>query len=222
MAKIRILLVDDHTLFREGVRALLEKSADIDIEVVGEAGDGHEAIDLTHALAPDVVVMDLNMPGMGGIDATRRISEQHPEIRILVLTMHESADYFFETLRAGASGYVLKDAAGMDLLVAIKAVHQGGVFIYPSIARGLVANFMDRVANGEERATYKTLTPREREILAQVGEGLTNKEIADTLNLSVNTVQTHRSHIMEKLDLRGRTELMRYAIRLGHPGPPAA
>jgi two-component system response regulator NreC len=220
MEKIRVLLADDHTLFREGVKLLLETTGEV--QVVGQAADGNEALELARSLKPDVAIMDITMPELNGLEATRLIRQELPGVQVLILTMHGGDDYFFKSLQAGASGYVLKEAAGMDLQVAIKAVQQGGMFIYPSIAKRLVKDFMERAVGGEERASYETLTIREKDTLALVGEGLTNQEIAERLSLTVNTVQTHRTHIMDKLNFHSRAELMKYAIRLGHLRPSSS
>ncbi len=220
MEKTRVILADDHAMFREGVKLLLENTGEV--EVVGQAAEGGEALELARNLRPDVVIMDIGMSGVNGIDATRAIRQQLPDVQVLILTMHGDDEYFFQTLQAGASGYVLKEAAGMDLIVAIKAVHQGGVFIHPAIAKRMVKDFMERAVGGEEQAIYETLTPREKEVLALIGEGLTNQEIAEHLGLTVNTVQTHRGHIMDKLNLHSRAELMKYAIRLGLLHPSAS
>lgn len=217
MNKIRVLLADDHTLFREGVKLLLENTEEV--EVIGQAADGNEAVEKARLLQPDVVIMDITMPHLNGLEATRLIRKEMPEVQVLILTMHGSDDYFFQTLQAGANGFVLKEAAGIDLQVAVKAVHQGGVFIYPSIAKGLVRDFLERAISGEEQASYADLTSREKEILGLVGDGLTNQEIAERFSLTVNTVQTHRSHIMDKLNLHSRAELMKYAIRMGRLRP---
>ncbi len=219
MEKIRVLLADDHALFREGVKLLLEGTGEV--EVVGQAADGKEAVGLARSLLPDVVVMDITMPGVNGLEATRKIRQELPGVQVLVLTMHGSDEYFFQTLQAGASGYVLKEATGIDLQVAIKAVHKGGVFIYPSIARTLIKDFLERLAGEEERASYDTLTRREKDVLALIGEGLTNPEIADRLGISATTVQTHRTHIMDKIALQSRTDLLKYAIRLGRLHSPS-
>ena len=211
--KIRVLVVDDHTIVREGVRLLLEAQADI--EVIGEAADGQEALKLIRQFRPDLVVMDIQMPNLNGLEATRVVKQEFPEIHILALTMYESDDYFFQVLNAGASGYVLKKAASADLLTAIRAVHSGDVFLYPSVARRLVSDYLGRVKSGEEKSSYDGLTVREREVLKLIAEGHTNQVIADKLVISPSTVQTHRTRIMQRLNLHNRAELIQYARRKG-------
>jgi two-component system response regulator NreC len=211
--RIRILIADDHTLVREGLRALLE--AQTGFEVVAEASDGREAVDRAIQMRPDVVVMDLGMPILDGLAATRHIVRSSQTIRVLVLTVHDTEDYFFRVLEAGAHGFLVKDAASTELVSAVRAVHHGGVFLHPPMAKRLVEDYLARISSGEERAAHALLTPREREILALIGAGHTNREIAEQLSLSVNTVQAHRSHIIDKLDLHSRADLMRYAVRIG-------
>ncbi len=213
MNKIRVLIADDHTLVREGLRALLEAQGDF--EVIAEASNGHEAVERALEMQPDVVLMDIGMPELDGFEATRRIVKASLTIRVLVLTVHETEDYFFRVLEAGAQGFLVKDAASTELAVAVRAVHQGGMFLHPPLAKRMVEDYLQRVSSGEERTTYQELTPREREILKLIGEGLTNQEIASHLSLSINTVQTHRSRIMDKLNLHSRAELMKYAVRMG-------
>lgn len=213
MSKIRVLLADDHTLFREGIRLLLERQDDM--EVVGEAGDGRQAVDLARSLQPDIVLMDIGMPVLNGLEATHQVHDLVPGARVLVLTMHGTDDYFFRVLEAGASGYLLKEAAPTDLLTAIRSVHEGGMFLYPSLARRLAQEYLRRVGSGEERSSYDSLSEREKDVLKLIGQGHTNQEIADVLSLSVNTVQTHRTHIMNKLNLHSRAQLMKYAVHLG-------
>ncbi|MBI4786834.1 MAG: response regulator transcription factor [Chloroflexi bacterium] len=213
MSKIRVLVADDHTIVREGVRLLLD--AQPDIEVVGEAADGQQALAQVRALGPEVVLMDIAMPGLNGLEATRTIKHEFPHIHVIALTMYESDEYFFQVLNAGASGYVLKKAASADLVGAIRAVHAGDVFLYPSVARRLVADYLTRVKSGEEQSSYDGLTAREREVLKLIAEGHTNQAIAEKLVISPSTVQTHRTRIMQRLNLHSRAELIHYAVRKG-------
>jgi len=213
MAKIRVLIADDHAIVREGVKMILAKESDI--EVAGEASDGQEALALVERLKPAVVVMDISMPGMGGIEATQLVKERYPAVNVLALTMHEDESYVFKLLRAGASGYVLKRAAAQDLVQAVRAAAKGEAFLYPSVARKVVEDYLKRVEAGEERARYDGMTEREKEILTLIAQGLSNKQIGERLYISIKTVQTHRAHILEKLGLHDRTELVRYAIRKG-------
>ncbi len=213
MDKIRVFLTDDHTILREGIRTLLQKVPDI--EVVGEAGDGGEAVTKVEQLVPDVVLMDITMPGMSGLEATRQIKQKYPQVKVLILTIHETNQYLSQMLQAGASGYVVKTTANSELISAIRAVHQGDVYLYPSITRMLVEDYLQRVKGGEERTSYEGLTNREREILALIAEDKKNKEIADLLGISVRTVQAHRTNIMDKLGAHDRTELVKYAISKG-------
>ena len=213
MSSIRVLIADDHTLVREGLRALL--AAQGDFEVIAEASNGREAVDRALRMRPDVVLMDIGMQELDGLAATRRITTANPAIRVLVLTVHDTEDYFFRVLEAGAHGFLVKDAASTELVAAVRAVHQGGVFLHPPMAKRLVEEYLHQVSTGEERGSYEKLTNREREVLALIGAGHTNQEIADQLSLSINTVQTHRGHIIDKLNLHSRAQLMRYAVRLG-------
>lgn len=213
MERIRVLIADDHTLVREGLRALLEGQGDF--EVIAEASNGREAVDRAIQLRPDVVLMDIGMPELDGLAATRHIVRTNPAIRILVLTVHETEDYFFRVLEVGAHGFLVKDAASTELVAAVRAVHHGGVYLHPPMAKRLVEEYLQRIGSGEERAAHAMLTPREREILALIGAGHTNQEIAEQLSLSINTVQAHRSHIIDKLNLHSRADLMRYAVRVG-------
>ncbi|MCU0503083.1 MAG: response regulator transcription factor [Anaerolineae bacterium] len=214
MCPIRILLVDDHAVVRAGLRMLL--GADPELQIVGEADNGAQALRLAGELAPDVVLMDISMPDMNGIEATRKIKEQNPNVVVLALTMHEDDQYFFEMLAAGASGYVPKRAAPNDLLSAIHAVHNGGVFLFPSVARVLVQDYVQRAARtGAAGHSFDVLTEREREVLALIAQGLSNQEIADQLVISAKTVNRHRENIMAKLNLHSRVELVRYALEKG-------
>ncbi len=212
-SKIRVLLADDHAIVRQGVKLIL--MAEPDIEVVAEAEDGEQAVEMAKKLKPDVAVLDISMPGINGVEATRQIKAALPETHTLTLTMHSDDAYVFQLLKAGASGYVLKNAAATDLVQAVRAARRGEAFLYPSVAKAVVADYLKRLATGEGRETYDGLTEREKEILTLVAEGATNQDIAQRLYISVKTVQTHRAHIMEKLNLHDRTMLVRYAIRKG-------
>ncbi|MFN8442476.1 MAG: response regulator transcription factor [Caldilineaceae bacterium] len=213
--KIRLVLVDDHQIVRAGLRMLFQ--AEPDMEIVGEASSGSEAITAVATLRPDVVIMDVAMPGMNGIEATRRIREMSPETAVLALTMHEDEQYFFEMLNAGAAGYIPKRAAPDDLVSAIRVVHQGNVFLYASLARFLVKDVLERPSDGTvwEAHPADTLTAREHEVLICIAEGRTNHEIAEALVISPKTVERHRENIMTKLNLHNRTELVKYAIAKG-------
>ena len=210
--KVRVLIADDHTIVRSGVRLLLQ--AEPDIEVVGEALNGDEAVALAASLRPDVVLMDIAMPGMGGLEATRQIKARFPEMHVLVLTMHRSDEYFFEMLKAGASGYVLKGAETNELIGAIRAVARGEVFLYPTMAKQLLQDYLNRLKEGAG-LPQPTLTPREREILRLLAEGYSNKEIAERLIVSPSTIHSHRTNLMRKLNLSSRHDLIRYARERG-------
>lgn len=213
MSKIRVLICDDHTILREGIRLLLNSQPDI--EVVAEAVDGREAVDKAREVKPDIILMDIAMPLLNGLEATKQIRRDNPNMRVLVLTMYESDEYVSQMLEAGAAGYVLKKVAGSELVYAIHSVYNGEAFLYPSITKRLVEDYLRRVELGQERDSFDGLTDREREVLQLIAEGHTNKEIADLLNLSVRTVQNHRAHIMEKLGMHDRGELIKYAIQKG-------
>jgi two-component system response regulator NreC len=211
MASIRLLLVDDHDVVRSGLRMLLENEADL--VILGEAGSGKQALELAAKLEPDVVIMDITLPDMSGIEVTRRIKQSHPKIAVVALTIHEDQQYFFEMLQVGASAYVPKRAAPNDLIAAIRAAHRGEMYIYPSLARLLVSDFLSRAGEGDEKATMNGLTPREQEVLSMLAEGKTNEEIAVALTISRHTVARHRENLMGKLGLHNRSELVKYAIR---------
>ena len=217
MSKIRVFLADDHQVFREGIRLLLEKVPDM--EMIGEADDGEEAVTKVSQLMPDVVLMDITMPKLNGLEATRQIKQKHPSIKVLILTMHETDQYLSAMLEVGVSGYLVKTTTSRELISAIKAVHQGDVYLYPSIARMLVGDYLQRVKSGEEKTSYDGLTPREREILRYIAEGRQNRESAQLLFISLRTVQAHRSNLMEKLGAHDRTQLVKYAIRKGIISP---
>lgn len=213
MAKIRLLLADDHAVVRSGLRMLLESQPDM--EIVGEAASGVEALNQVRARQPDIVLMDIQMPDMTGIEAAETIRNLYPQTAVLALTMHEDDQYFFEMLRAGASGYVPKRAAPDELLLAIRAVSRGGAYIYPSLAVRLLQDYVQRVESGDQPLIHDDLTPREREVCTLIAEGYSNAEIADRLVISVKTVDRHRENIMHKLNLHSRVDLVKYAIRKG-------
>ena len=217
MDKIKVLVVDDHGIVREGISSLLK--GEPDIEVIGEAADGLQAIEHVRRLRPDLVLMDISMPGTGGLAATEQIVKQFPGIHVLALTVHEGEEYFFRMLAMGASGYVLKGASSSEMVSAIRAVHSGGTYLHPSVAGKLVDGYLRRPRRGKERDGHATLTPRETEVLLLIGEGKTNQEIAKNLCLSPNTVQTHRTRIMDKLGLHSRPQLIKYAITKGIISP---
>jgi two-component system response regulator NreC len=213
MKKIRVLLADDHLILRDGIRLLLENVPDI--EMVGEASNGKEAVAGVEQLKPDVVLMDITMPEMNGLEATTLIKQNNPNIKVLVLTMHDTDQYLAGMLKAGASGYIVKTTATSELVSAIKSVHHGDVYLYPSITTMLVDDYLKRVKMGEEKVSYEGLTNREKEILRCIAEDKKNKEIADLLDISIRTVQAHRANLMDKLGAHDRTELVKYAIRKG-------
>jgi DNA-binding NarL/FixJ family response regulator len=210
MKRIRVLLADDHTLMREGIRSLIDDYPDI--KVVGEAEDGRSAVTLAHKLRPDVVLMDIAMPLLNGLDATRRIKRDHPEINVLVLTMYDHEEYVRQVLEADASGYVLKRAAATELVAAIRAVARGEAVLSPSVTRIVLGDYLSKESRQAE-AEQDKLTLREREVLQLIAEGYTSREIAGILSLSIKTVQSHRSSIMQKLDLHDRGDLIKYAIQ---------
>jgi DNA-binding NarL/FixJ family response regulator len=209
----KVLLVDDHPLFREGIRALL--AVESDIEVVGEAADGKQAIELAQKLSPDIIVMDLVMPGMNGMQAAQQLHDKYPDIKVLILSMYDDDEYVCQILKAGASGYVLKRAASDDLLRAIREVEKGGSALHPSVAAKLIKDYVRRAKSTEQRDSGSVLTARESEVLRLVAEGHTNKQVADMLGLGRKTVDTHRTNIMRKLDLHDVTALVKYALKRG-------
>lgn len=211
MSKIRVLLTDDHTLFRQGIRTLL--SAETDIEVVGEAKDGSESVEQISSLRPDVVLMDIGMPGLSSFEATRQIKKARPETKVLFLTMYDDEDYLVECMEVGGSGYVLKDSPAQQLLLAIRDVYRGGSYLSPKMLSQLVDDFRTRIKSNHRQPRFATLTPREKEILKFLAEGQSVKEIAQHLNLSVKTIEAHKFNLMRKLDIHNKAQLVQYAIQ---------
>ena len=209
MDRIKVLIADDHNLVREGIRMILAPHADI--EVVGEAADGREAIEKTLALKPDVLLLDIAMPGLGGLEAALEVRKQAPQVKVLVLTQYGDKEYVHRFLKIGVAGYVMKRAAGSELLSAIRAVYRGGSFLDPSIAPGVIEGYLRR-PEAEVVDPYDLLSDREKQVLKLIAEGHSNQEIADLLSLSVKTVMAHRASLMEKLDLHSRTDLVKFAI----------
>jgi DNA-binding NarL/FixJ family response regulator len=217
---IRVLLADDHDILRQGLKLLL--AAQPDIEVIGEARTGKEAIEQAQELQPDIIVMDISMAEMDGMEACQHIRIQHPNIQVLMLTMHESEEYFLQSLRMGAAGYIVKKAAPADLCMAVRTTAHGGAFLYPGLARALIRAYLTpqmptnpALSSSMLNTPLDVLTPREREVLILVAEGRTNQEIANQLIISIKTVQAHRANMMEKLGLQDITQLVRFAIAHG-------
>lgn len=213
MAEITLLLVDDHEVVRTGLRMLLE--GQYDLKIVGEADSGSEALKMVEELQPDVVIMDITLPDISGIEATRRLKQKFPNLSIVALTIHEDEQYFFEMLQAGAAGYIPKRAAPEDLILAIRSAFAGEIYIYPSLAKALVADYLGRPPYEQEASSLNKLTPREQEVLEYLAEGLSNEDIGKILSISKHTVARHRENLMRKLELHSRTELVKYAIRKG-------
>jgi two-component system response regulator NreC len=210
---IRVLLADDHTIVRDGLRALLEKQPDMTVS--GEASDGREAVQIAEENSPDVVVMDIAMPNMNGIEATRRIVATHPSTAVVILSMHQDESYVLRSLKAGARGYLLKDSLRSDVVEAIRSVAQGRSFLTRKVSRLMQEEYIRQMERRGVEDSYDLLTDREREILQLVAEGRTNKEVANVLNIGLTTVETHRTHILQKLGLHSVPELILYAVRKG-------
>jgi two-component system response regulator NreC len=210
---IRVLLAEDHSVVRTGLQLIIGNEKDM--TVVGEAEDGLQAIQKAHELRPDVVVMDMTMPGLGGLEATRQIKRDLPDIHILFLTIHDNEEYFFQAVQAGADGYVTKSSPAWEVLTAIRTVHTGDCYLNPSVTKMLVGDYLERVKRGGKRDPYEALSDREREILHLIATGHSNREIGEVLNISEHTVHNHRARLMEKLGVHDRLELLKYAIRRG-------
>jgi DNA-binding NarL/FixJ family response regulator len=213
MNPVRIVLADDHTVMRNGLRLLLERQPDL--QVVGEAADGRQAVALAESANADIVIMDIGMPNLNGIEAARQIVNRNPRTAITILSMHSDESYVIRALKAGARAYLLKDSAEADLLAAVRALTEGKSFFSPAISKILVEDYMRQLESRGAEDTYDLLTNREREILQLLAEGRTNKEVANMLNLSLYTVETHRAHILQKLNLHSVPELILYAVRKG-------
>jgi two-component system response regulator NreC len=213
MSTIRILLADDHTVMRTGLRLVLERQPDF--KVVAEAGDGREAVAQAESAKPDVAVLDIAMPNLNGIEAARQIAARIPGVSIVILSMHSDEAYVLRALKAGARAYLLKESAEADLINAVRAVREGKAFFSPAISRMLVEDYVRQLQDRDVEDSYELLTPREREILQLLAEGKSNKDVANLLNLSVYTVETHRGNLMEKLNLHSVPELILYAVRKG-------
>lgn len=217
MKKIRVLLAEDHTIVRKGLRSILDSEEGI--EVVGEAEDGRAAVEAVEHLRPDVVMMDISMPSLNGLEATRQIKRRFPHVKVLVLTMHTNEKYISQILQAGASGYLVKQAAVEELTAAIQAVHRGDAFLSPSISKKVLQRFVQQGQAMAGEDSYEQLTPREREVLQLIAEGCTNRDISNVLHISIKTVEVHRANLMRKLDLHSAAELTRYAISKGLISP---
>ena len=213
MKKIRVLLAEDHTIVRQGIAALL--GAESDMEVVGEASNGLEAIELAKKLSPEVILMDIGMRQLNGLEATREIKKLFPSMKILVLTMHENEEWIFQILKAGASGYLIKDSAMTDLTSALRAVYQGDSYLSPSISKMVIEEYIRKAESGEKKGVEDLLSGREREILQLIAEGNSVPQISSLLCISKKTVEAHKTHIMEKLNIHDKVGLIKYAIRSG-------
>jgi DNA-binding NarL/FixJ family response regulator len=217
VASIRVLIAEDHALVRAGFRALLQSCPGI--EVVGETGDGREALRLIGKDPPDVILMDISMPGLNGLEATAQVVSEYPNVRVIILSMHTDEEYVLQALRAGATGYLVKDADAAELALAITAVERGETYLSPQVSRHVIADYLRLV--GEESGSHEQLTPRQREVLQLIAEGHTTKQIAQILCVSERTAMTHRAQLMERLDIHDIAGLVRYAIRTGLVSPDA-
>jgi DNA-binding NarL/FixJ family response regulator len=217
MTLIRVLVADDHALVRAGFRVLLENIKGV--QVVGEASDGHEALRLAQEVKPDLVLMDISMPGLNGLEATTRIAAEFPDVRVIILSMHANEEYVLQALRAGAAGYLLKDSDAVELELAVTSVARGETYLSPPVSKQVIADYVRLV--GGEASSLDQLTPRQREVLQLIAEGHTTREIAQILSVSVKTATTHRTELMERLNIHDVAGLVRYAIRMGLVSPEA-
>ncbi len=214
MSVLKVLLVEDHVIVRQGVKALLAEESDV--HVVGEAGDGSQALQLIETLRPDIVLMDLALPNIGGIEVTRQIRERFPNIQVIVLSMHDNEEYVFRALRAGASGYVLKQSTSTELVLALRAVVAGNTFLSPGISQILISDYVQRSkSEAQDQDALDILTPRERQVLQLIVRGYNNRQIAEQLHISIKTVETHRGNMMKKLDVHDRAGLVKFALDSG-------
>jgi two-component system, NarL family, response regulator NreC len=213
MSRVSLLVADDHPIVRTGLRKILEDEPDW--QIIAEAGDGRQAVKLAVELKPDIAVLDVGMPGLNGIEATRQLSKRAPQVRVLILSMLSDEPYVIQAMQAGAKGYILKDSMDADLILAIRSVSQGRSYFSPAVAKVMLDDFVRQMRDRGITDRYDTLSEREREVFHLVAEGRVNKEIAEALRISVKTVETHRAHIMEKLDLHSAAEIILYAVRRG-------
>ncbi len=213
MKKIRVMIVDDHAILREGLRALLALSETV--EVIGDFGSGKEAIDNVGKLSPDIIIMDIAMPVLDGIETTRRITKSNPEVKVIILSQHENKEYILSAIKAGASGYILKKAVSADIVSGLEAVASEGYYFDPSVAKTVIVDYLKNLKGKPQEDEYDRLSEREKEVLRLIVDGMSSNEIASTLCISVKTVLGHRTNIMEKLNIHNRTELVKYAIRRG-------
>lgn len=213
MKKIKLLVADDHKIFRQGIKKLLEDEADL--QVVGEASDGREAVKKATELKPDVILMDIAMANLNGLEATRHIKKQLPSAKVIMVTMHKNEEYVLQSFQAGASGFILKEGAVEELVSAIRSIHSDKSFLSPSISKTLIDAYMRKMETGKTETPFDLLTDREREVLQLIAEGYTNREVAKSLFISVKTVEAHRAHIMQKLNIHDIAKLVKYAIQKG-------
>lgn len=213
MKKIRLLVADDHKIFRQGIKKLLEEEPDL--QVVGESADGRETVKRATELKPDIVLMDIAMANLNGLEATRQIKKALPETKVIMLTMHKNEEYVLQSFQAGASGYILKEGAVEELVSAIRSIHQDKSFLSPTVSKTLVDAYLRKMETGRTETPFDLLTDREREVLQLIAEGYTNREVAKQLFISVKTVEAHRAHIMQKLNIHDIAKLVKYAIQKG-------